>query len=332
MIAMQEIETFPLAQAIYESVILAGGYPQVQMLSEKFRKSILKHGNKDQLQWVPEIEAHAMDWCDVYINLRGAANPNEFWDVPSENISINQTALGKISTLRWQKTRWCVVRVPNAFFAQQAGVDEETMMNMFFDACLLDWKAQSEEWECWASKIDNCHQIQIIGKNTDLSFSIEGRKWVVGDGRINFPDGEIMTSPLENTVNGNVFFEIPIYYGGRLFENIFLSWKNGELIEVDSSNNRELLKRILFSDQGASKIGEFAFGVNPSIKFFCKDIFFDEKIDHTVHIALGRSYPECGGTNQSAIHWDIVKDLRNDGCVIIDGKAVLEGGKYHFDQ
>jgi aminopeptidase len=272
-----------------------------------------------------------MDWADVYINLRGAINSSELWDIPSENLSINQTALGIVSTLRWQKTRWCVVRVPNTLFAQQAGVDEDTIMNMFFEACLIDWKTEGEKWKKWAKTISNSHQIQIIGKNTDLSFSIKGRKWVVGDGHINMPDGEIMTSPIEDSVNGRIFFDESVIYAGRLFNNLSLSWENGNLIDANSSNNQDFLKSILQSDKGASKIGEFAFGVNPNIWIYCKDIFFDEKINNTIHIALGRAYPECGGTNLSAIHWDLVKDLRKDGSVLIDGKFILDKGSYLFE-
>lgn len=332
MIAMQEIESFPLAQAVYEAVIRAGGYPQVQLLSEKFRRSLLKHGNTDQLNWLPEIEAYGMDWADVYINLRGAPNYTELWDIPPEKISILQDVQGRISTLRWQKTRWCVIRVPNLLFAQQAGVDEDTILDMFFNASLLDWDAEAARWNAWAQKLNGCRQVQILGPGTDLSFSVDGRKWVVGSGHINMPDGEIMTSPVVESVNGRILFDTPALFGGRIFENIQLVWEHGTLVHADATNYTDYLNRILHTDAGSEKIGEFAFGVNPNVTLFCKDIFLDEKIDKTVHIAMGRAYPECGGTNKSAIHWDIIKDLRREGSVNIDGYPVLKDGVYLFDR
>jgi aminopeptidase len=127
MIAMGEVESYPLVRGVYRAVIAAGGFPQVQFLSEGLRHQLLLHGSIGQLSWVPEVEAHGMEWADVYIGLRGASNLHEHDDIPTDRLSLNQAAMGKVSTLRWQKTRWCLVRVPNAAFAQQAETDEETI-------------------------------------------------------------------------------------------------------------------------------------------------------------------------------------------------------------
>jgi aminopeptidase len=327
MIAMSEVETYPLAYAIYEAAIKAGGYPQVQFLSESLRHSLLKYGSDEQLSWVPEIEAYGMDWADVYFGLRGGYNLHEHSDIPAERLGVNQVAMGKISTLRWQKTRWCLARVPNAAFAQQAETDLETIMDMFFAACFLDWDAETKRWQAQADRLNLGTQVRIVGRETDLSFSVEGRKWMVFDGRINMPDGEIFTAPVNETLDGNIYFEFPGVLGGRLMHDIRLHWTAGKLVEALASTNEDYLHQILDSDAGASLLGEFAFGMNPHVNRFCKDILIDEKIGGTIHVALGRAYPECGGTNQSAIHWDIVKDLRHEGAVYLDGKAIMEGGK-----
>jgi aminopeptidase len=328
MIAMVELESFPLAHAVYEAAIKAGALPQVQFLSETLRHSVLKYGNEQQLCWVPEIEAYGMEWADVYIGLRGAHNLHEHWDIPASRLSMNQTAMGKVSSLRWEKTRWCLTRVPNADLAQQAETDLETLTDMFFDACLIDWKAEGARWRQWADRLNRATEIRIVGQDTDLRFSVEGRKWMVGDGKINMPDGEIATSPVTETIDGQIFFEFPGVLSGRLVPDIRLHWKQGRLVEARSSSNQDFLEAVLRTDAGASLIGEFAMGTNPCVTLFCKDILLDEKIGGTIHVALGRAYPESGGTNLSAIHWDIIKDIRREGTVYADGRPVLQNGVF----
>ena len=327
MIAMGELESFPLVHAVYEAAIKAGAFPQVQFLSETLRRSVLKYGTSEQLRWVPEIEAYGMEWADVYFGLRGGHNLHEQWDIPGQRLSESQAAMGKVSTLRWEKTRWCLVRVPDADLAQQAETDLETLTDMFFDACLRDWPSESGRWHRWADRLNRVSEIRIVGQGTDLRFSVEGRKWIVADGKINMPDGEILTSPVAETVEGQISFELPGVLGGRLMRDIRLRWNKGQLVEARSSTNQDFLDAVVRSDPGASLIGEFAFGTNPGVTLFCKDILLDEKIGGTVHIALGRAYPECGGTNQSAIHWDIIKDTTRSGTVFADGEPVLRDGK-----
>ena len=327
MIAMVEPETLPLVQAVYEAVVKAGGYPQVQFLSERLRRSLLEYGDDEQLGWVPEIEAYGMEWADVYIGLHGAHNLYELAGVPAEALARNQVAQGRISTLRWEKTRWVLSRVPNESFAQQAETDLETIMEMYFDACLLDWPEASQEWQQMAGRLTGTGEVRITGRGTDLRFSVEGRTWLVFDGKINMPDGEVFTAPVNRSLNGHITFDFPGVLSGRLMHDIYLAWKDGRLVEASSSTNQDYLRRIVSSDQGASLLGEFAFGTNPHVNRFTKDILIDEKIGGTIHIALGRAYPECGGINKSAIHWDIVKDLREEGGVTIDGRTVLEGGE-----
>lgn len=327
MIAMGEVETYPLVQAIYEAAVKAGAYPQVQFLSETLRRTLLKYGSEAQLRWLPEVEAWGMEWADVYFGLRGGYNLYEFADIPAERLTLNQAAMGQISSLRWQKTRWCLVRVPNVLFAQQAETDLETITAMFFNACFLDWAAESQRWQRQAEQLNHGQQVRIVGRETDLSFSVAGRRWLVFDGRINMPDGEIYTAPVNETLNGQITFEFPGVLSGRLVENMRLRWQSGQLIEASSTTQQDFLQQVVQTDAGANLLGEFAFGLNPYLDRFCKDILIDEKIGGTIHIALGRAYPECGGTNQSAIHWDIVKDLRREGTVYLDNRPIFKNGK-----
>jgi len=327
-IAMGEIETYPLVLGCYESCVKAGAYPQVQFLSEELNRSVLSYGSQEQIEWVPEIERYGMEWADVYLGLRGAHNLDVFWDVPDKKLADFRRALGKVSSLRWQKTRWCLLRVPSNALAFQAGVDEQTLTDMFFDACLLDWQELSKEWHRLSEILSKGKVVRLVGNATDLTFSIAGRQWSVADGKVNMPDGEIATSPVETTAEGEIYFELPGVIGGRLIEHLHLRWKKGTLTEAKSSTNQDFLEALLKTDEGASRIGEFAFGTNPAVTHFCKDILLDEKIGGTVHIALGRAYPDTGGTNQSAIHWDIIKDVRREGRVYVDGGLVFENGRF----
>ena len=328
MIAMGEIETFPLAHAVYESCIQAGAYPQVQLLSEKLRHSLLEHGSSEHLNWLPEIEAYGMEWAEVYFGLRGAYDLRMHDEIPAAALAANQAAMGRVSTLRWQKTRWCLVRVPNGELARQAETDLETIENMFFAACLMDYPAAAKQWQRQATQLAGGETVRIVsGDETDLEFSVCGRQWKVFDGKINLPDGEIYTAPVNKTLNGKIHFELPGVLGGQLVHDIRLAWKDGELIDASASSNEDFLRRILGTDAGSSKLGEFAFGMNPYVNRFCKDILIDEKIGGTIHLALGRAYPECGGVNKSSIHWDLIKDLRQTGAVFVDGAPVLADGK-----
>lgn len=327
MIAMGEIETFPLVHAVYEAAIQAGAYPQVQFLSESLRHLVMRHGDTAQTEWVPEMEAHGMEWADVYLGLRGAFPLAIHGGIPDDVLAANQRAMGRISTLRWQKTRWCLVRVPNAVLAEQAGLELDALFEMFFAACFLDWVEEGARWRALASGLEGGGQVHVLGEGTDLHFSVEGRRWLVLDGRINMPDGEIFTAPVNPSLNGHITFDLPGVLGGRLVHNIRLTWRDGHLVDAGAATNEAYLHRILATDEGSSRLGEFGIGLNAQIRHFCSDILLDEKMGGTIHLALGRAYPECGGRNESAIHWDLVKDLRRQGSVTLDGVTILKGGQ-----
>jgi aminopeptidase len=328
MISMREVHTLPLVQAVYEACVKAGAHIQVQFLSDTLDRYLLTYGSEAQLSQVPEIEAYGMDWADVYFGMRGTHNLFELSAIPDSKLADYRKTLGVVSSKRWEKTRWVIVRIPNEDFAQQAETNYETISELFFNACIKDWSFEARKWQKVAEQLNKGSEIHLVAKNTDLRFSIVGRKWKVSDGRLNLPDGEILTAPVTETVEGFITFELPGVLGGRLVDDIHLEWRGGQLVSATASKNEEFLRQIISTDDGASLIGEFAIGTNYGIDRFCKDIFFDEKIGGTVHIALGRSYPAVGGKNQSAIHWDIVKDMRQEGVIYVDGMKVFENGKF----
>lgn len=326
LISMGEVDSFPLCRAVHEAAVRAGALVQVIFLSESLNHSVLAFGDDAQAGWVPEVEASAVEWADVYIGLRGASDLHLHDSISDSRMTAHRKAMGVISSLRWKKKRWVLCRIPNEHFARQAGTDVDTIMDMFFSACFVDMAALATTMRKAADRMEGGRMVRITGPGTELEFSIEGRRWVVADGKINMPDGEIFTAPVHETMNGHISFEHPGVFGGRLMEGIRLEWKSGRLVSASARTNEAFLHQILSTDEGASSVGEFAFGFNEAIDRFSNDILFDEKIGGTLHIALGRSYPECGGTNLSALHLDIIKDMREHGAVFLDGKKIYERG------
>lgn len=327
-ITMMETETFPLARAVYAAAVKAGALPHIEFQSAYLERDLMRFGSQSQLDWVPEMSAYGMEWGDVYIGLRGARNPHEFDGISAEKIAAHKRAMGKVSSMRNDLTRWVLIRVPNESFAQQAETSLDEMMEFFFSATLRDWQAERQRLEELQQVFETAEHVRIVGRDTDIQFSTKGRHYVVADGKLNMPDGEIFTAPVDDSVEGHVFFEFPGVYVGQQVAGIRLRFENGKVVEATSDTNEELLHNLLEMDEGARYIGEFGVGLNFGIDRYSYDILYDEKIGGTIHLALGRAYKECGGTNHSALHWDIVKDLREEGEIFLDGRRVFENGRY----
>lgn len=328
LITMMEETTFPLTRAVYAEVVKAGGLPHVEFQSVLLERELMLHGTKEQLDWLPELNAYGMEWADVYIGLRGARNPFEFSGIAPENIVAHKKAMGKVSGMRNELTRWVLVRVPNESFAQQAEMSHEEMMDFFFEATLRDWAKEAEWYTEIQKEFQAAKRVRILGKETDLTFSTEGRIYEVADGHLNMPDGEVFTAPVDDSAEGQIYFEFPGVYFGERIPGIKLEFSGGKVVNASSEDNEELLHELINMDEGSNRIGEFGVGINYGIQRFCYDILYDEKIGGTIHIALGRAYAECGGVNQSALHWDIIKDLRKEGGIYLDGQKVSENGRF----
>jgi aminopeptidase len=204
----------------------------------------------------------------------------------------------------------------------------EEFEDFVYNATLEDWNKISKEEDKLKEILDKGTEVQILGKNTDIKFSIEGRGAIKGDGENNMPCGELFIAPQEKTTSGKIEFSFPAIQGGRLVEGVKLEFENGKVTKASATKNEDYLKEMLEMDSGAKYLGEFGIGFNYNIKQFVKNILFDEKIGGTIHLALGRAYKEGGGVNESALHWDIIKDLREEGKILIDGKVIQEKGKF----
>jgi len=330
LITMMEIETFPLAKAIYAAAVKAGGLPFVEFQSAYLERDLMRLGSDEQVDWVCEMQARGMEWADVYIGLRGARNPNEFSDIEASKIASHKRSMGKISAMRNDLTRWVLIRVPNESFAQQASTSLDEMMSFFFNATLRDWASESVRWHEIKDKFQAGEKVRITGSETDITFSTRGRIYEVADGRKNMPDGEIFTAPVDDSAEGTIYFEFPGVYMGQLVSGIRLDFKKGEVVNASADQKEDLLHQLLAIDDGARRLGEFGVGLNYGIDRFAYDILYDEKIGGTIHLALGRAYAENKGVNKSALHWDIIKDLREEGAIYIDGENVMENGQFLF--
>lgn len=333
LVAMTSIETYPLAERLIEGAVRRGAFTQLLLRPPITDEAIRVFGTERQAAEPIDMELHGMAWADAYVTLRAMTPPRTDENNPEgydQRAALLQSAHGQVSAARWQNTRWCIVRFPTVEYAKYLGVPAENLRTDFINA-----SKDGRGWEPWGSIADllqGAREVQILAEDTDLRFSVAGRRWVLYGGQVNLPDGEVATAPVENTVNGTITFPDPLVYAGRRLDRLRLDFKDGQVVGIDAGEATTFVQQITGSDAGAGRLGEFGIGLNRFLSTWTEDIFFDEKILGTVHVALGRAYPECGGTNQSLIHWDLIKDLRPSpgrppGTLLIDGKPVLKNGR-----
>src|SRR5690625_3656708 len=297
-------------EALVAEIYRRGAYPQVLLTDERFDRAAIEFARDTQLTWVPQMEADALRWSDVHISVRGMLPPGPPLSGADERIAAQRRAKGAISTIRWEQTRWAIVRIPTTSWADDAGIDSDTLFNEFFAGCFVDWDVAGHTWRQLAKRLTGVQQVRVRSADTDLTLDTTDRSWVVFSGSANFPDGEIATAPVENRVSGYITFPGRFVFAGSVFEDLSLTFDQGRVTDVEAARGAELARALINTDEGSQRVGELGIGLNPAMSSMTGDLFFDEKILGTVHIAMGRAYPECGGTNRSDLHWDIVKDLR----------------------
>lgn len=324
---MEEPETFPLVRAISRAVVKAGGEPHVEFGSADMEEDLLRTGNERQVSAVPEMSVRGIDWADVYIGVRGATALGKFEGVPVPVLAGRRAALGTVSARRTAGTRWVLVRVPTETMARDAGMTHGALMEAFFQSVVKDWSAEAEKFRQVHTLFEGGCSVRVRGPGTDIELATAGRAFLIDDGHINMPGGEIYTSPVEDSADGRIRFSYPGVFAGQVVEGIELQFRHGRVVDYSARTNQELLSQLLRLDEGANCVGEFGIGTNRGFTTPLNDPLIDEKIWGTMHLALGRSYASCGGLNNSALHWDIVTDLRDGGEVTVDGTPVfIDGG------
>ncbi len=285
---------------------------------------------EELLSELPAIDRFACDRMDARITLDAPENTRSATDVPADRLTLANTA----SRVFYKRTMsaempWVSCQYPTNALAQEAGLTLDQLEDIVFGACLLDWDAEGERMRRYADRFDAAAEIRIVGEKTDLTISLDGRHGEVDDGHKNMPGGEFFFAPVESSASGVITFsEYPAVHEGQELEGIRLEFDGGKVVGASATRGEELLQSILDRDEGARRIGELGIGCNPGITRYMKNTLFDEKIDGSIHLALGQSYTFLGGQNTSDIHWDIVKDLRTGGRIELDGQIVQQDGAW----
>jgi len=267
---------------------------------------------------------------DVVLQIISSSNSQEESDVPPGKIRLASLAMGQLLQIILSK-RWSLTLHPTRALAQDAKMSFEGYRDFVYNATLRDWPKFVSEMRVLRDKMAAAKQVRLIGKETDVAFSIEGRTPVIDGGEVNLPGGEVFVSPVDSTVSGTVYFDLPVIYAGRDIKGAQLTFRNGEVVESSAEEGSDLLREMLAVDDGAKRVGELGIGMNRGIDRFTRNILFDEKMGDTIHMAVGNAYEETGGTNKSAIHIDMIKSMRVGGAIYFDGAPVYENGKFTWE-
>ncbi|KRQ86479.1 Aminopeptidase 2 [Caloramator mitchellensis] len=332
--------TLPLVKAVYKRALELGAHPQVDIVVEDLGEYMLKFGSDEQIMYVPESTIKAFESVDAFLTIWGDVNTRFLTNVDPAKLKLRSRGrqeLVKIISERMEKKelKWCGTQFPTHANAQEASMSLTEYEDFVYGAGYIDdenpvakWEKIREEQDRICEYLNNKENLRIVSKDTDISMSIKGRKWINCAGEENFPDGEVFTCPVEDSVNGYIRFSFPGIYAGREIEDIRLEFENGRVVKATAAKGEELLKELLETDEGAKLLGEVAIGTNYGIQAFTKNMLFDEKIGGTVHLAIGRAFPEAGGKNMSTIHWDMLCDMKEEGKIYADGELIYEKGKF----
>ena len=334
------LTTQPLMEETYRAVVKAGGHPLVRWHHNTLQEIMLKEGNDDQLTHIPEPVKVAMETYDCSISFWGDTNTRTLSGVDPARQQLAQSAgkelFGKVMERSASgEYRWVGTQFPTNANAQEADMSLSEYEDFVYGACHVDKDDPVAEW----NKVHDMQQklvewlkgkerVVVKGPNADITLSIAGRGFINSDGHKNMPSGEVFTSPIEDSANGWVRFTYPAIVGGREVEGVELRFENGKVVDATATKNQDFLLKAISMDEGASYLGEFAIGTNYGIKQFTKSILFDEKIGGTMHMALGRGFPEIGGKNESALHWDMICDMRDGSQILIDDELFYENGQF----
>ena len=340
----------PLIREIYREVLRAGGHPYffdrgnpgslpgLEGLAEVF----LQEAAEIQLSHVDQVLSKVVREFDVYIHVLSSINTRSFSNIDPNRFSIRQRASAEINKIIRERhaageLKRLITLFPTQAFAQDADMSIAEFEDYVYRTTFADQEDPMAEWmkfhdfqEELIEWLMGKEHVVIQGPHVDLSLSISGRRFLNADGTQNMPSGEIYSSPVEDSANGWIRFTYPVVVRGRECEGIELHFENGQVVKATAEKGEEFLLASLDIDTGARYLGEFAFGTNRYITRFIKNILFDEKIGGTLHLAVGSGFPEVGGKNESAIHWDMICDMREGGQVFVDHELFYDSGEFKF--
>lgn len=332
-------EGAPLILAVYQKVLERGAHPFLLVELEEAEELLYTYARDAQLDYVPPFMKDIVEQIDASIGVWTDANTKRLTNADPAKQSRRSVARRPLfdrflERASKKELRWTGTLYATHAFAQDAEMSLREFEDFVYNGCLAHepdpikaWRTISKEQQRLVDWLNKARQVHVIGPDTDLKLEVTGRKWINCDGHENFPDGEVFTGPIEESANGHIRYTYPACHYGREVEDVRLHFKDGKVIKATAAKNEQFLSKMLETDEGARYLGEFSFGTNSGIQRFTKNTLFDEKIGGTIHLALGAGYPESGSKNKSAIHWDMVCDLRKGGEVRVDGTLFLKDGK-----
>ncbi len=330
----------PLIREIYRESLRAGALTELFVMLPGMSEIFFKEASDEQLAYIPAAQRVLFEDYETMISLWAATNTKELNNIDHARAALAQKASQGIMDTYMRRTmegsfRWVAALYPTDAFAQDAEMSLDDFEDFAYRACFLDdeepvarWEALSEQQQKRVDWLKGKHTVHLRGQDTDLKLSIEGRPFINCDGHLNFPDGEFFTCPIENSANGFIRYSFPCSFNGVSVEDVRLRFENGKVVEASAAKGQDYLEQMLGLDEGARHLGEFAFGNNPLVDRCIRHTLFDEKMFGTVHLALGKSIPQALGVNESAIHWDMVCDLRQGSEIRIDDEIFCKDGQF----
>ncbi len=335
-----EVATLPLIRECYAVALELGGHPITRISDPTIGELAMKLASDEQLKYIQPSTKSLYESIDAFISVMGTSNTRNMSNIPAERMRLSSQARAPLTKIYFERMktgslRWCGTLFPTLGNAQEASMSITDYEEFVFGACkLLEddpialWKEVDQQQERICKIMDTKKTLHIKSKDTDLRMKIGGRKWVNCSGRVNFPDGEVFTGPIEDSVEGHIRFSFPGIFSGRAIEDIQLTFEKGKVVKATASKGEDLLLQLLDTDPGARFVGEIAVGTNYNIQRFTRNMLFDEKIGGTVHLAVGRSIPDSLGKNESAIHWDMLCDMKDGGEIYADDELIYKDGKF----
>jgi aminopeptidase len=336
----------PLVRELAKQVLQAGAYPQI-LLSLSGLVSLTglddifyRFAREDQLDIVPPFYKLAYETFDSRFRIHSLSNSKALTNVDPEVVSRHRMAVGSITETQFNRGgtgefRWVTTQYPTQSYAQDAEMSLEEYEDFLFSACFADlenpvakWQQMGAEQQAKVDWLRGHDRVSVRGPNCDLELSIKDRVFLNSCGTHNMPDGEIFTGPVEDSMEGWVRFSYPAIYGGVEVDGVELKFEKGRVASASAEKNQDHLLRVLDTDQGSRYLGEFAIGTNFGIQKFTRNILFDEKIGGTIHMAVGRGYPETGNNNVSAIHWDMICHMGGGAEIVVDGELFYRNGEF----
>ena len=331
----------PLVTEAYRAALRAGAHARTRIEVEGLDVISLGESNDEQLVFVSELDRFEVEQIDAMMTIWADRNTRALTQADPERVSRRIASRRELTKRYWERidageAKWVGTRFPTEAHAQDAEMSLPEYEDFVYGAChvrehedpVAHWRAVSAELNTRARELETFRELRIVGPDTDLRVNVEGRGWRAADGKLNMPDGEIFTSPVETETEGEIRFSFPAIFHGRGVEDVRLRFEGGRVVEAEAKTANDYLRSLLEMDAGARILGEVAFGLNYGIDRFTRDILFDEKIGGTLHVALGSSFHKLGGENDSGLHWDMICDLRAEGEVYADGELVWKAG--HF--